>query len=177
MIAALVLLACHRPTPPVAAAPAAPAAPATAEAPAAPVAAPNPSDFTAAEQALAQVLLPRDPPPPCDAALAAAPVPDPTASLAHLAEGWPNPPWVGMRAASCVAARAAEPAAEAALARWVAAPDLEGLARTAVLLLDGMPADVALRLATAALAGPHAAALRADVARSVHPEVRALAAD
>jgi hypothetical protein len=165
----IVLAACHKD-------PAVTTAPPVPELTPAVVEAAQPfTGFSAEEEAAIQALSPRDPNPAC--ADVAKGLKDPTASFARLAEQVQMPPWVSIRAAACMVERAAEPAAEGALLRWVSAPEWAGLGLTAVNLLDLMPEEVAARVAAIALEGPIADKARDEIAHSTHAQVRALAED
>lgn len=118
-------------------------------------------------QVVYQALLARDPEPQCAAveALVAAPVP----ALIEVVEKASQPPWVGMRAAACLATgHAAEAEVRAQLAVWIASAEWRGLAIQLVGQLDAMPEDVALELARAGVAGANAADLkkRAETVKS-----------
>jgi hypothetical protein len=126
---------------------------------------------TAGQEELARALSVRDAPPPC--AELEAQAQDPLADLLAVVEHVQMPPWVSVRAATCVASRHAE-AAEASLLRWVTDPDLRGLGLVTLNLLDDIPEPVAARVAAAALAGPSAEDARVRVARATTPAVRAL---
>jgi hypothetical protein len=71
----------------------------------------------------------------------------PTNLLVELAAGDIQPPWVSMRAAACVAARADEPEADAAIRAWIADPALPGLALVVAWSMDAMPEAAAAELA------------------------------
>lgn len=124
------------------------------------------------EQAVYKALSLKDGGPTCEEVEALAS--DPVASLSAVAEHATMPPWVGMRAAHCLSTRHAE-AAEPTLARWLVDPQLRGMALLLADDLSVMPEPVALRLATAGLAGPHAEDLRKRLDRSEVPALKALA--
>jgi hypothetical protein len=150
MFLALALLACH---------PKSPVEPIDAEPP--PV---------TSQEAMLRMLSVRDPEPRCAdvEAVSATPVPD----LLAMTE-IELPPAVSIRAAGClVDGHAAEIRAE--LVRWVTTPETRGLAILALDGLDRMPHDVAIEVATAALAGPLAADAKKRIARSADPEIQAL---
>jgi hypothetical protein len=155
----LLLLACHK-------------APENAVASSAPVAPKPAGGFSSGEKSAIATLGARDPEPDC--ASIGLDLPDRTGSLVRIAEGVTAPPWVSVRAASCVVDVAAEPAAEEALARWVSSAEWAGLGMAAVNLLDRMPEEVAARVAADALEGPIADQARDEIAASTHASVRAL---
>jgi hypothetical protein len=126
---------------------------------------------TAEQQAMIRALSHRDGGPDCATveALAADPVP----ALVGLVDHVYNPPMVPMRAAGCLLERhAAE--VEPHIVRWVTAEETRGLALLAAGSLDRMESEVAVRVARAALAGPHAAQVRGRIAAASDPAVRAL---
>lgn len=99
----------------------------------------------------------------------------PVADLTAIVETVSMPPMVPMRAADCLVSRhAAE--AEATLAKWVVDPNTKGLAMLVTDRVGAIPEDVAVRLATGALAGPHAAAVKGAIEAAPQPAVRALVA-
>jgi len=116
----------------------------------------------------------RDPEPSCNEV--ADGLADPAAELVHVAETVTMPPWVGMRAAACVASDHSAAAAEA-LSRWVTEPSFKGLGLVAVQHLDGMGEAVAVSVAEAALAGHLADDVRDDLASSSHAAVVELVAE
>ena len=108
----------------------------------------------------------------CDAVEALAT--DPVSALTAVAEHATQPPWAAVRATHCLASRHAA-ASQATLTTWVADPDRRGLAILIANELDGMPEPVALSIARAGLAGPHAADLQKRLPDSAYPSLRALA--
>ena len=127
---------------------------------------------SAEETAVYQALSMRDAGPPCEEIEALAK--DPVATLISVTEHATMPPWVGVRATRCLTTRHAEEA-KSTLAAWMADPEKRGLA---FLIADGLgdaPEPVALDLARAGLAGPHAASLQKRLAKSTWPSVAALA--
>lgn len=147
------------------------APPATAAAPATTAPADEAWTPSAEEQAVYRALSLKDGGPSCEEveALTA----DPVATLASVAEHAEMPPWVGMRAAHCLTTRHAE-AAQDSFVAWVANPKLRGMALLLADDLAAMPEAVALRVATAGLAGPHSADLRKRLDRSEVPALKAL---
>lgn len=126
---------------------------------------------TSAPDALLRALSVRDAEPSCSAIDALSP--DPVVALTTLADTVTMPPVAPMRAVRClVQLHAAE--AEPALSRWIADPTAEGYARLIADELASAPTDVAVRVATAGLAGPHAALIREKVRLAATPELRAL---
>jgi hypothetical protein len=69
-----------------------------------------------------------------DCAQAAARSDDPVADLTWVAERWPDPPWVGFRAAQCLAEIAEETAWGPTHARWVGDPAFAGLAEAGAVV-------------------------------------------
>ena len=126
---------------------------------------------SAEEDAVYRALSVRDGAPACAEVEALAS--DPVASLLAVVEHATRPPWAGVRAAACLISGHAEAVREPMLA-WVTGPDTGGLARLVVGQLDAMPEPLAVELATAALAGPHADFLQKGVEGSAHPGVVAL---
>jgi len=91
----------------------------------------------------------RDHAPPCERVEAL--TTQVVADLTWLADHATQPPWVGMRAAHCLVAGHGVEAADALL-RWVTDPETRGLG---LLVLDGLarlPEDLAVRIATRAIA-------------------------
>ncbi len=126
---------------------------------------------TPARAALVRALLPRHGGHDCAALVAG--LDEPAAELAWVAASVPQPGWVALRAADCLATTAPR-AGEAILARWLVDPATAGLARVVAGRLDAMPQDVALRLGGALVAGPLAAELAPVLVRQDDPELRAL---
>lgn len=127
---------------------------------------------SAEETAVYRALSMRDGSPPCEEVEALAS--DPVATLISFAEHATMPPWVGVRAARCLVTRHAE-AAKTTLSAWVVDPEKRGFAFLIADELDQAAEPVALELARAGLAGPHAADLRKRLAKSAWPSVAALA--
>lgn len=132
------------------------------------------ADWTpnAEEDAVWRALSVRDAPPPCADVEALAK--DPVATLISVAEHATMPPWVAVRATSCLATGHAEEA-KATLLGWVVNPNLRGLAFVVTDSTGKMPEGVALEIARAGLSGPHAADLRKRLLKSSWPSVVALA--
>jgi hypothetical protein len=169
VILALLLACGARTAEPTAPAPAAPVAPA-APAPPAPPAPPQPS-FSLETQAVYKALSVRDPEPECAAVEALSATPAQT--LLEVVEHASQPPWAGMRAATCLILGHGEAMAPT-LASWVQDPDRRGLALLVLDQLDQLPEAQALELAQQALAGPHAADVPSRLARSQRPALHAL---
>lgn len=127
---------------------------------------------TAEEEAVWRALAVRDAPPPCVEVEALAK--DPVSTLISVAEHATMPPWAGVRATTCLASRHAE-AAKDRLSAWVVDPKLRGLAFVVADHTSAMPEPVALQIAQAGLAGPHAADLKKRLLKSSWPSVVALA--
>lgn len=122
-------------------------------------------------QAVYKALSVRDPEPECAAVEALTPTPVET--LLEVVQRASQPPWAGMRAATClIVGHGAEVAPT--LTAWVEGPDTRGLALLVLDQLDALPEAQAVELATKALAGPHAADVPSRLARSQRPAVRAL---
>jgi len=84
------------------------------------------------------------------------------------------PPWVPMRAATCMLnAHAKE--AEADALKWVADPEQAGLTTLVLGRLDTLPLDIAKNIATAALDGPHKELAKTRILRLRTKELKALA--
>lgn len=126
-----------------------------------------PPEATAVYRALSV----RDPEPDCATVEALSPTP--LATLLLVIQHAEQPPWVGIRAATCVLDRHAQLASPALFA-WVEGPTTRGLALLVLDRLDRLPDPLALELAAAALKGPHAADAAERVARSSKAELRAL---
>lgn len=124
------------------------------------------------EQTVYRMLSLRDGGPDC--ATVEASVKDPVPVLASVAEHATLPPAVGVRAAHCLTTRHAEEA-KATLLAWVVDPEKRGFAILIADDLSAMPEAVALEIARAGLAGPHAATLNRRVGRSTWASVAALA--
>lgn len=135
-------------------------------------AAPAPWSPTADELEVYQMLSMRDGTPDC--ATVEASVQDPVPVLVSVAEHATLPPAVGVRAAHCLTTRHASEA-KATLLSWVVDPARRGFAILIADDLGAMPEDVALEVAKAGLAGPHATTLNRRVGRSSWPSVAALA--
>lgn len=141
-----------------------------------PVAAPTPgvsADAGARRDALVQVLSAHDGAPACEA------LPGGDAQLREDLAWIVSAPVVStaaMRAAGCIVDRYADDEA-ALLQRWVADPDTLGLALLVAGRIDTLPEAVAVDVARAGLAGPHAERLAARWAAAQTPAVRALVDD
>jgi len=110
-------------------------------------------------------------PAPCSAVEGLTPTPVDT--LQHVVATVDLPPWAPMRAADClVRGHAAE--VQPSIEGWVTDPAVIGLGRLVLSDLDAMPVEVAVPVARRALAGPLADVARSRIARSAHPEVRAV---
>jgi hypothetical protein len=87
-----------------------------------------------------------------------------------------EPTFVPMRAATCLLSQhPREAEAEALL--WVADPEKSSLTTVALQRLDTLPIDASIKIAKAALAGPHAALAKVKISRLRTPELKALAAE
>ena len=85
------------------------------------------------------------------------------------------PPWVSMRAATCLLqAHAKEGEADAL--KWVADPEQAGLTTLVLGRLDSMPLEIAKRIAQASLEGPHKDLAKTRISRLRTKELKALAA-
>lgn len=127
---------------------------------------------TDAGYAVYRALSVRDPEPACAEVEALSPTP--VATLLEVIDRAQQPPWAGMRAANClIQGHGAE--VQPQLLAWVASPDTRGLALLVLDQLDALPQDVALAVATAALAGPLAADATPRVQKSSNPSLQALA--
>lgn len=79
---------------------------------------------------------------------------EPVATLNAVVHGPSLPPWVPMRAASCLVELHLE-AAEEEITAWLLDPEMMGLARLVQRRLSDMPTPIASRMKSAALTGPH----------------------
>lgn len=133
----------------------------------------SPADVQEAEpsDAVMRLLSSRDPV-PCETIEALTPTP--AATLLVVVNTIERPPWVPMRAASCLLKNhSAE--VQTDIERWVIEPSLRGLGRLVLGSLDTMPVAVALPIARKALAsGSDPALARERLAEAVAPELRAL---
>lgn len=138
---------------------------------------PRPTDGAVAtgeskgEQAVIRALSVREPAPDCEAVEAL--VANPVATLTAVATDVPHPPWVGLRAATCLTLGHAE-VAQDTLRDWVSDAETGGLARIVLQAVDDMPEHVAEEVLRDALAGPHAAAATDAAAGSDRPALRSL---
>lgn len=146
-----------------------PASPAPdAAAPEAPAPAPTADDHAAMLKAISV----RKPEPGCQTLDQLAK--DPVAAYKKIIATEKEPPYVPMRAATCLLTQhPREGEAEAVL--WAADPEAEVLVMTVLGRLDTMPLDAAKKIAMAALKGPHKEAARLRIARLRTPELKALA--
>jgi len=112
--------------------------------------------------------------PSCDAIDAL--VPSPTATLLSLVEHAATPPWVPMRAASCLNSRHShEPLVRAAISDWVTKAELMGLGIQTLDQLPLMPEDTAMSVAQEALAaGPSTLHAAERIRRDPRPNISAL---
>jgi len=126
---------------------------------------------TETEHTVMRALSVRDPEPLCAdvEALSETPV----TTLRSMVENVEMPPWVGMRAATCLASRHASDV-EDDLVDWVTDPAKKGLALVALGQLDKMPLPVATEVAQRAIVGSNPEMFRERVGRSSQPELRAL---
>jgi len=129
------------------------------------------ADPTPEQQVLYTELKVRDAPKSC--ALLSAGCADPVADFLFVVEHAEQPPWAGMRAASCLLELHAEAAAPH-IGLWLQDPQAKGLALLTLQKLDDMPLTVADGLARAALGGPHADEARTRLAAASRDELRAL---
>ncbi len=127
---------------------------------------------SAEEEAVYRALSVRDRGPTCEAVEAMAK--EPVATLISVAEHATMPPWVGVKATECLTVRHAE-AAKDTLSAWMVDPERRGLALVIANRTADMPEPVAVQLATAGLAGPHAAELQKRLAKSPWASVATLA--
>lgn len=96
---------------------------------------------------------------------------DPVATLAQVVESREAPPWLPMRAASCLTPL---PHADRWLRVWVARDGFAGIADVVLSHLDALPRPLALDLTRTALAGPLRDAALVRVRTSAVPEIAAL---
>lgn len=146
---------------------------ATPAADGAPAAAPAPAP-TAESAAMLQALATRTPEPRCQDVDKL--VPDPIAAYRTILSTETDPPFVPMRAASCLLLLHPREAEADALA-WVVDPKATSLTTLVLGRLDTMPLESAKKVALAALGGPHAEMARLRISRLRTPELKALAGD
>ncbi len=127
---------------------------------------------SASQEAMYRALSARDPAPSCAEVEALSETP--VADLVYVVEHATQPPWAGMRAASCLVERHAEEARDEILA-WVGDAGKRGLAILVFDKVDALPEGLALEVARSGLAGPLAEDARTRLARAERAEVRALA--
>jgi hypothetical protein len=120
---------------------------------------------------LVRALSVRDAPPSCAdiEALAADPVP----ALLDVVNTVQMPPAAPMRAAACLLDGHGSEIGDH-IVSWMDRTETRGLAVLAASRIDTLPDDVALRVASAGVAGPNAAALTEHFSASRRAEVRAL---
>lgn len=111
----------------------------------------------------------REPTASCAALVAS--LPHPVATLSAIVEGHDAPPWLPVRAASCLAT---VPGATDTLRAWVVRPGWAGITDAVLAHLDELPRPAALDLARAALRGPNGEVARVRVLASAVPELSAL---
>lgn len=172
MIPLLTLLACSK-TPAsteAAASPRTAAEPTPVESSEAPADLTDPASTDPFDQVVRALSI-KDPAPECDRVEAL--VDDPTAMLLRVVHEVEKPPWVAMRAASCLVTRHSTEI-EAEMVGWMAREDLKGLGLLTLNHLDEMEPRLAVTVAEAALAGPFADAARTRILRADHAEVKAL---
>jgi hypothetical protein len=127
---------------------------------------------TEAQEAMYKALSARDDGPSCEAVegMSETPVED----LVWLTEFAEMPPWVGMRAATCLISGHAEEVADL-LCHWVTDPELAGFGALVLGNLGLMPIELAVELARLALTeGPDPEAARERIARHDDPALQAL---
>ena len=127
---------------------------------------PNP-----AQRALYDAMKVRDQAPTCDSLSELSP--DLATDLVWLVDNAQQPPWVGIRAAQCVIRHHTEAKAEV-IDSWTINPLKPGLAILTIGLLDELPEPMAIRFASAALAGPLAEHATSRLGDSAHATVSAL---
>ena len=84
-----------------------------------------------------------------------------------------QPPWVGIRAAQCILTHHAEAKADV-IDTWVIDPDRRGLAIMVFGMLDVLPEETSVRIATKALEGPLADDAKVRIEKSERPVIQAL---
>ena len=122
--------------------------------------------------AMVHALSIKDPAPACEQVEALAT--DPVPLLLRVVNEIPRPPWVAMRAADCLVTRHA-PAIEAEMTSWMGDSQRKGLGFLALNHLDEMEPAIAMRIASAAMAGPYRDEASVRIARSHVESVRTLA--
>ena len=94
----------------------------------------------------------------------------PVATLRHVVQEVQMPPWAPMRAAECLQRNHAQEVRDDLL-RWVSEPEMKGLGRQVVGLLDVLPEPLAVEVAREALVGPVAERARVVMARDTRPGI------
>jgi len=135
-----------------------------------PADAPTPTDDPAGLDDVLHALSYRHPK-PCDELEGLTPTP--VRTLRHVVANVQSPPWAPMRAAECLQRNHAEEVREDLLL-WVRDPELKGLGRQAVGLIDVLPEALAVDVARQALQGPVADRARVVLAADVRPAVSEL---
>ena len=122
--------------------------------------------------AMVHALSIKDPAPTCEQVEALAT--DPVPLLLRAVNDVPRPPWVPMRAASCLVTRHAT-AIEAEMTSWMGDRQRKGLGFLALDHLDAMEPALATRIASAAMAGPYRDEASVRIARSNVESIRVIA--
>ncbi len=125
--------------------------------------------FAQANPALVQSLSARHAAPPCATLTATA------EELAEVVTNVAMPPWVPMRAATCLVEQHAE-GSESHFLSWVTEPEKLGLGRLLLRRLDGLPDALALRIVQAGIEGPLRDEVIQTASQDPRPEVQQHAA-
>jgi len=101
-------------------------------------------------------------------------VADPVDALKGVVNHISNPPWVPMRAATCLLNAHAK-AVEADTLQWVADPEKASLTTVVLGRLDTLPIEMSKKIAAAALAGPHKELAKTRISRLRTKELKDMA--
>ena len=129
---------------------------------------------TASQEGIYRMLSVRDPEPGCASVAEASPTP--ALDLLALVDHAKQPPWVGMRAASCLVSDHLDEVQEHVVG-WMRTEATYGLALMTIRRLDGLPEEVAVAVVSAGLGGPADTEVRDEAAKDSRESVRALVTD
>ena len=90
--------------------------------------------------------------------------------LINIVETVERPPWVPMRAATCLTELYPSESLEE-MTRWITAPDKKGLAFLMAGNISKLPDDIAQQVAQAGLLGPHAKDVRLRLSKQNDPRI------
>ena len=120
---------------------------------------------------MARALQARDAAPACDELEALSS--EPETALIAVIEHVTMPPYVGIRAATCLIDGASIELTPT-LVRWVSDPNTAGLATLVLTEIAALPVEVAHPIAAAALAGPHRETAQRLLTDSTDPHIQQL---